>query len=237
MAKKPQSAEPGYLYIVATPLGNLHDFTLRATSILSSCDVIACEDTRVTQKLLSHLEISIPQLISYREENEIKQTPVLIELLHSGKSVAIVSDAGTPTLSDPGFRIVRECQKQQIPVVPIPGPSACITALSASGLPSDRFLFVGFLPPKSAARKRFFEEYKDFSSTIILYESCHRIEKFLNDFLEVLGSNRVLCIAREMTKLHETILTGPAKEIQSQILQRSQKGEFVILIAPAHFSL
>lgn len=237
MKSSPQKAEPGHLYLVATPLGNLGDLSPRAISILSSVDIIACEDTRVTKKLLTCMGLDAPQLVSYRDENEIRQSPLLIEQLQSQKAIALVSDAGTPTVSDPGFRIVRECHKNNIPVVPIPGPAACITALCASGLPSNQFFFAGFLPPKSAARIRFFESHKESQTTVILYESCHRIEKFLNESLEVLGENRVLCIAREITKLHETIITAPLGQLHSQALSRSLKGEFVILIAPADFSL
>lgn len=231
-----QKAQPGHLYIVATPIGNLEDISLRAANILDSCDLVACEDTRVTRNLLKHFDIKKPTL-SYRDENESSQSPLLIQELQNGKSIALVSDAGTPTLSDPGFRIVRECRKLQIPVVPIPGPSALLAALCASGLPSNDFRFVGFLPPKSAARKRFFQEHKDSPTTLALYESSHRIQKFIDDLIETLGPERVLCIAREITKLHETFLVGPISEIYTNFTTRSQKGEFVILIAPHNFQL
>lgn len=231
-----QKAEPGHLYIVATPIGNLGDITVRAATILDTCDLIACEDTRVTHGLMKYLGIRKPTL-SYRDSNEKAQTEFLVRELQEGKSVALVSDAGTPTLSDPGFRIVRECRKFQLPVVPVPGASALLAALSASGLPTNDFRFVGFLPPKSAARKRFFEENKDSQGTLVLYESPHRIQKFVDELIEVLGGNRVVCIAREITKLHETFLVGAVSEIYEAFKTRSQKGEFVVLIAPKDFEL
>lgn len=231
-----QKAEPGHLYIVATPIGNLGDITARAAGILNTCDLIACEDTRVTHGLLHYLSIKKPTL-SYRDANEKSQAEFLVLQLQEGKSIALVSDAGTPTLSDPGFRIVRECRKLNVPVVPIPGASALLAAISASGIPSNDFRFLGFLPPKSAARKRFFEDNKNSKSTLALYESSHRIQKFIDELIEVLGDQRVVCIAREITKLHETFLVGPISEIYEQFQIRSQKGEFVVLIAPSDFQL
>lgn len=231
-----QNAEAGHLYVVATPIGNLSDITIRAISILRSCDLIACEDTRVTGRLIHYLGINKP-MISYRDANEKQQAHYLIEQLKEGKSVALVSDAGTPTLSDPGFRIIRECRKLGLSVVPVPGPSALLAALSASGLPTNDFRFFGFLAPKSAARRRFFQEHQDASYTIVIYESSHRIEKFMEEILEVLGGNRVICLAREMTKLHETFLVGTLDEVQKQFKLHSHKGEFVIIIAPADFEL
>ncbi|MCZ6674902.1 MAG: 16S rRNA (cytidine(1402)-2'-O)-methyltransferase [Verrucomicrobia bacterium] len=224
------------LYLVATPIGNLKDVSPRALEILSTCDLIACEDTRTSAKLLNHYDLHKP-LVSYHDHNEIQQAQVLADKIQSGQAVALISDAGTPTISDPGFRIVRECQKRQLHVSPIPGPSAVLAALSASGLPSDSFTYTGFLPAKSAARKRFFEDIKNAPRTHVLFESNHRILKFLDDFLEVLGSNRVLCVARELTKMHETIFSGPAGQIVEQVKSRSQKGEFVVVIAPADFEL
>ncbi len=231
-----QTAEPGHLYIVATPIGNLGDITIRAASILNSCDLIACEDTRVTHGLLHYLGIKKPT-ISYRDANEKSQTEFLLSQLKEGKSIALVSDAGTPTISDPGFRVVRECRKLGLTVTPIPGASALLAAISASGLPSNDFRFVGFLPPKSAARKRFFIDNKDSESTLALYESSHRIQKFIDELIEVLGGQRVVCIAREITKLHETFLVGRIAEIYEPFQTRSQKGEFVVLIAPQDFQL
>lgn len=231
-----QKAEAGHLYIVSTPIGNLSDITVRAAHILNSCDLIACEDTRVTGGLLHYLGISKPTL-SYRDANEKQQAEYLVDQLKEGKSIALVSDAGTPTLSDPGFRVIRECRKLGIPVVPIPGASALLAALSVSGLPTNDFRFFGFLPPKSAARKRFFEEHRESLYSVIVYESSHRIDKFMDEILEVLGKNRVICLAREITKLHETFLVGAIGEIYSSFQKQSHKGEFVVIIAPTDFEL
>lgn len=235
----PQNLEkPGTLTLVATPIGNLSDLSDRAVEVLREATTIACEDTRVTGKLLSKLEIENKgQLTSYREENEKHLAGSLADRIEEGASIVLVADAGTPAISDPGFRLVRECRKRGLPVTSAPGPSAAITALSVSGLPSDRFYYVGFLPPKSAARKRFFTEYENFNSTIILYESCHRIEKFLNDLITTLGSDRCICVCRELTKLHETIHTGPSEQVKEQVQKGSLKGEFVILIAKSGFEL
>lgn len=231
-----QVAQAGKLYIVGTPIGNLGDLSLRAAAILKSADIIACEDTRVTAKLMHYLGLS-KDLVSYRDANEEAQANHLLESLQNGKSIALVSDAGTPTISDPGFRLVRLCRKAAVDVIPVPGPAAFVAALSASGLPSDRFQFIGFLPPKSAARKRFFEEILNAEQTTIFYESSHRIEKFMNELVEILGDNRVICVAREITKLHETFLVGKSAEVLLEFRNRSQKGEFVVLIAPQTFTL
>lgn len=228
--------QPGALYVVATPIGNLSDLSPRAREILKHCDCVACEDTRVTGKLLKHIESDVPML-SYRDENEIKQVPSLIEKLRNGESVAVVCDAGTPTISDPGFRIVRECRREGVPVFPVPGPVAYVTALSGSGLPTNGFLYVGFLPNKSAARKTFFEKYRDFGYSIVLYESCHRIQKCVTDALTVLGPDRVVCVARELTKLHETFIVGRLEDVTPQLIGRNLKGEFVVIIAPEDFEL
>lgn len=229
--------EGGCLYVVATPIGNLADISQRAKGVLAEADVLACEDTRVTGKLLSLLGIEAKKLLSYREENEKRLTPELIEQMQGGASVAIVADAGTPLISDPGFRLVRGAKKAGVCVVPVPGASAFLTALSASGLPSDHFEFVGFLAPKSAARRRFFETHKDSEHTVILYESCHRIEKCLGELLEVLGEERVICVAKELTKKHESLRVGPAGVVIPEQLERSKKGEFVVLIAGKGFEL
>lgn len=231
-----QKAESGTLYVVATPIGNLSDLSLRAISILSTVDCIACEDTRVTAKLLSHLKLHVP-LIPYHDKNETQQTQKLIHLLEEGKSVALVSDAGTPSISDPGFRIVRQSRKHNIPVIPIPGPSAAITALSVSGFPTNGFFFVGFLPPKSSARCRFFQDYIDFPFSIVLYESSHRIEKCLQDLQTTLGDDRYVFLARELTKLHETHLCGPLSKIFIDFKKQSHKGEFTLIISPKDFQL
>lgn len=230
-------AQPGHLYVVATPIGNLADITERAKIILQQVDIIACEDTRTTGTLLSRLEIPHKTLSAYHDHNETEAAERLCEQLAEGKSVAVVSDAGTPAISDPGFRLVRACRKRDIPVIPVPGANAVATVLCASGLPTNGFFFAGFLPPKSAARVRFFEKYRDFEYTIVLYESCHRIEKALNEIVATLGADRVIGVAKEVTKLHERFLIGPAGEVQSQLAQISRKGEFVLLIAPESFEL
>ena len=227
---------PGCLYLVATPIGNLGDITKRAGKALSQCQLLACEDTRKTRQLLSHLGISArtTALHNFNEEN---RASAIADLVAEGQSVAIVSDAGTPAISDPGFRVVRECRRRNLPVVPIPGPSAVTAALSASGLPSDGFLFAGFLPPKKSARRRFLERYRDFEYTIVLFESKHRITKLLEDLIEVLGAERVICVAREITKIHESFHTGPAGTVRQKTLSESLKGEFVVLIAKSGFVL
>lgn len=228
----------GLLTLVAAPIGNLGDMTPRAIEVLQSADAIACEDTRVTGKLLSKLGVQKEApLLSYREENEKQIAPELADRIADGQHIALISDAGMPAISDPGFRLVRECRKRGLTVSAAPGVTAATTALALSGLPSDGFLYVGFLPPKSAARKRFFESKQDFEYTIILYESCHRIGKFLNDLVEVLGEERCISVSRELTKLHETIHTGPASEVRNRVAKGSQKGEFVVCIAKAGFQL
>ncbi len=227
---------PGHLYVVATPIGNTADVSTRSTSILSKVDLIACEDTRTSGMLFARLGIKRP-LIAYHDRNERKAAASLVERLQSGESIALVSDAGTPAISDPGFRIVRECRRANVPVVPIPGPCAFVTLLSVSGLPSDSFLYVGFLPQKSAARRRFLEEHKEFERTVIVYESCHRIEKFMAEMEDVLGLDRVICIGRELTKKFETIHSGTIGDIKPLFEQGSKKGEFVVIIAPKSFEL
>lgn len=230
-------AQPGHLYVVATPIGNLADITERAKAILAQVDIIACEDTRTTGKLLSRLEIPHRSLSAYHDHNETEAAEKLVEQLVAGKSVAVVSDAGTPAISDPGFRLVRACRRRNLPVIPLPGANAVATVLCASGLPSNGFLFAGFLPPKSAARIRFFEKYREFDYTIVLYESCHRIEKAVAEIVTTLGPTRIIGVVKEVTKLHEKFLIGPAGSVQTELAQMSRKGEFVLLIAPVSFDL
>jgi 16S rRNA (cytidine1402-2'-O)-methyltransferase len=228
--------QPGHLYVVATPIGNLADLTERARAILGAVDLIACEDTRTTGVMLTRLGIR-RELFAYHEHNEIEAADFLAGLLAAGKSIAVVTDAGTPGLSDPGFRLVRACRKRGLPVVPVPGPSALTAVLSASGLPTNGFLFVGFLPSKSSARRAFLDQYRDFPYTLALYESCHRIGKFADEIGEKLGPERVICVAKEVTKVHETFLVGPAENVRQRLAKTSLKGEFVVLIAPADFQL
>lgn len=227
--------QPGHLYVVATPIGNLADITERARAILAGVDVIACEDTRTTGVLLHRLGLH-KELVPYHEHNETEAADRLADLVGLGKSVAVVSDAGTPALSDPGFRVVRACRRRNLPVVPVPGASALTAVLSAAGLPTNGFLFAGFLPPKSAARIAFLQKHRDFDYTIALYESCHRIDKFAAEIVEHLGPDRVICIAKEITKLHETFLIGLAADVQARLMKGSLKGEFVVLIAPKDFT-
>ncbi len=228
----------GTLTLVAVPIGNLGDCSARAIEALGTAQCIACEDTRVTGKLLDKLGIELgADLLSYRNENEKFLARQLADRLTAGEDMVLVADAGTSTISDPGFRLVRECRKRGLHVTTTPGPSAVITALSISGLPSDGFFYRGFLPPKVAARKHFFETYYDFAYTIVLYESCHRICKFLDDLVKTLGSNRCICVARELTKLHETVHTGLAGDVCARVTQESQKGEFVVMIAKDGFAL
>ena len=226
----------GALYLVATPIGNLSDLSARTRDALDKCDLIACEDTRVTKKLLDHLSLS-KTLVSYREENEVRKTIELAGLLEQGKSVALVSDAGYPGISDPGFRMVRECRTRNIPIVPIPGPNAAITVLAASGLPTHQFLFLGFLPKKSAGARKALEEWKDFGGSLILYESKHRIEKTLGLIEEELGPERMICLAREVTKLHESFLVGSVADVVTLNRTRSSKGEFTLVIGPEGYVL
>lgn len=226
----------GCLYLVATPIGNLADLSPRAVEALKLSDTVVCEDTRVTRKLLDHVEIQRTTL-SYREENEKKLAPELAERIARGSTLALVSDAGLPGISDPGFRLVRECRLRNLKVIPIPGPTAIIAALAASGLPTDQFFFAGFLPPKKRARQRFLEEHRNAEHTVVLFESRHRILKLLDDVVETLGTRRCICVAREITKLHETFHTGPVAEVREKIRNGSVKGEFVVLIAKNGFDL
>jgi 16S rRNA (cytidine1402-2'-O)-methyltransferase len=218
----------GTLYIVSTPIGNLEDITLRALRILKEVDRIACEDTRQTAKLLNHYGISKP-LISFYEHNERDRAEQLVGMLEAGQNIALVSDAGTPLIADPGYRLVHLAREKSIVVVPIPGPSAALAALSASGLATDAFTFRGFLPVKSGQRRRMLEECSP-SETTVFYEAPHRILEALEDTHAALG-DRPLVVAREITKLHEEFLTGTAEQIRQVLASRQAvKGEFVILI-------
>lgn len=230
------AARPGHLYVVATPIGNLADLTERARAILGAVDLIACEDTRTTGAMLARFGLR-KELVAYHEHNELAAAERLADRLVAGQSLALVSDAGTPALSDPGFRLVRACRRRNLPVVPVPGPSALTAVLSAAGLPTNGFLYAGFLPAKSAARLAFLEKYRAFTYTLALYESCHRIDKFTDEIVATLGPARVICVAKEVTKIHETFLVGPAAEVQTRMKTLSLKGEFTVLIAPADFAL
>ncbi len=230
------TAQPGHLYVVATPIGNLADLTERAKAILASADLVACEDTRTTGTLLGRLGIR-RELFAYHEHNETEAAEALAQRVASGASVALATDAGTPGLSDPGFRVVRACRRRGLPVVPVPGPVAFAAVLSASGLPTNGFLFAGFLPPKTSARTAFYTKYRDFEYTMALYESCHRIDKAVDDLLAVLGPDRVICVAKEVSKVHETFWVGAVADVRERLSRASLKGEFTVLIAPEGFRL
>lgn len=222
---------PG-LYLVATPIGNLEDITLRAIRVLKRANLIACEDTRQTQKLLNHYGITTPT-ISYHEHNEAERAAELVEKLTQGARIAVVSDAGMPGISDPGFRLVSLAVERRVPVVPIPGAAAFVSALVASGLPSEAFSFRGFLSSKSAARRRELEQAQNSEQTEIFYEAPHRILATLVDALAVLGPERRIVVARELTKIHEEFLRGTAMQVLDIVKDRGEmKGEIVLLIGP-----
>ncbi|MBY3788480.1 16S rRNA (cytidine(1402)-2'-O)-methyltransferase [Photobacterium carnosum] len=220
------------LYIVPTPIGNLADITQRALDVLANVDLIAAEDTRHTSRLLSHFSIST-RTFAFHDHNEQQKADFLIEKLQAGTSIALVSDAGTPLISDPGYHLVNRCRHAGVKVVPLPGPCAVITALSGSGLPSDRFSFEGFLPPKSKGRRDCFQALADDARTLIFYESPHRINESLSDMLAVLGPDRQVVLARELTKTYETIHSAPLGELIDWIAEDSNRvrGEMVILVA------
>lgn len=220
----------GCLYLVGTPIGNLEDITLRALRILKEVDQIACEDTRHTQKLLAHYDIHKP-LVSYHEHNEGKRGAELAAAMKHGAKVALVSDAGMPLVSDPGHLLVTLCLQNQIPVVPIPGPSALLASLSGSGMPTEEFLFVGFLPARSGERRRALERLRIEERTIILYEAPHRVAECVAEALEVLG-DRPACLAREVTKLHEEFLRGKLSEILASLEERPARGEITLILGP-----
>lgn len=218
----------GCLYVVATPLGNLEDFTLRAQRILKEVDLVACEDTRRSKKLLSHFSIQT-RCTSYHEHNEETKTPHLLRLLEKGNHIALVSDAGTPLLSDPGYRLVLGCRDLGIAVYPVPGPAAVTAALSVSGLPTDRFVFVGFLPRRAAQRRSRLQEIFQFDATLLFYLSPHGLAATLKQILEVLGDRRAFLI-REMTKIHESHHFGTLQEILETIQGSPSRGEYTLVV-------
>jgi 16S rRNA (cytidine1402-2'-O)-methyltransferase len=219
----------GVLYVVSTPIGNLEDITVRALRILGEADVIACEDTRHTRKLLDHFAISKPA-VSYHQHNESARAAELVERLNNGQTIALVSDAGTPLLSDPGYRVVKAAIDAGISVVPIPGASAALAALAASGLATDAFVFCGFFPAKSSQRQKLLEQFRNEHRTLIFYEAPHRILDTLEDIAAVLGARPVV-VARELTKLHEEFLRGTPAEVRGQLEQRgAARGEITLLI-------
>jgi 16S rRNA (cytidine1402-2'-O)-methyltransferase len=221
------------LYLVATPIGNLEDITLRALRVLKEVDLIACEDTRQTLKLLSHYGIHT-RTVSYHEHNEMTKAAELVVDLEGGAKIALVTDAGMPGISDPGFHLIALAIRHHVPVVPIPGASAFLAALVASGLPTDSFRFSGFLPAKSGQRRKLLESVKDSPRTQMFYEAPHRLLDTLADVIEVLGNDRHVVVAREVTKIHEEFLRGRAREILKQLKARGDvKGEITLLIAKA----
>ena len=222
------------LIIVPTPMGNLGDISPRAVEALARCDVVLCEDTRVCSKLLKHLGIS-KKMFVHRDDNEVRQVPKIMGLILDGNVVCLTTDAGTPAISDPGYRIVNACRRHGIPVETIPGPCAITTVLAASGLPSDGFLFLGFLPSKSSARVGAFKKYIDFDYSLVFYESCHRILKFLDDLKAVMGDGRVVCVAKEVTKLHEKFYVGGVGEVFEEMAKYQPMGEYVAVVAPKRF--
>ena len=222
----------GVIYLVATPIGNLEDITLRALRTLREVDLVACEDTRRTGRLLRHFEIDKP-LLGYRDHNEAARAAELIRRAQGGESIAVVCDAGTPGISDPGFRVARTAVEAGVRVAPIPGASAALAALTASGLPTDRFRFEGFLPPRKAKRRAALEALRAETATVVLYEAPHRIVDALRDIAAVLGA-RTLVLARELTKLHEEYLRGTAEDLAAECAGRpAVKGEIVLLIGGA----
>jgi 16S rRNA (cytidine1402-2'-O)-methyltransferase len=228
---KISDATAGCLYVVATPIGNLEDITLRALRILKEADAIACEDTRQTLKLLSHFDIQ-KRLVSYHEHNEITRAPEIVIELEQGAKIALVSDAGTPAISDPGHRLVSLCLRHGIKVVPVPGASAFVAALAASGMPVEEFAFVGFLPSRQSARRKALRALASETRTLALYEAPHRLTDTLEDALEILG-NRPAVVAREITKMYEEFLRGHLQDIVAAVRKKAVRGEITLLIGTA----
>ena len=229
--RTPPPLQPGTLYLVATPIGNLEDITLRALRTLKECDVIAAEDTRRTGQLLKHFGISRP-LLSYFQFNEAKRSEEILERLRCGEKIALVTDAGSPGISDPGERVVRAARAAGLRVEPVPGPCALVAALTASGLPTDEFHFIGFLPHKSGQRRKQLEALREFAGTLVLYESPYRIEKLLTELADVFPERQVV-LARELTKKFEEFLRGTPAQLLEALKKRSLKGEFAVLVGPA----
>ena len=226
----PTEPQPGTLYIVGTPIGNLEDITYRAVRVLQNVDLIAAEDTRHTGKLLHHFQVKAPQ-ISYHDHNRHSRHPEILEHLTTGKAIALVTDAGMPGISDPGYELVVACIEANIPVVPIPGVSAVTTAVSASGLPSDRFIFEGFLPVKGQERISRLDSLASEARTIVIYESPHRLQQTIKDLTKVLGIERKIVLARELTKLYEEFWRGTLEEAATQLKNKEPQGEYTLLVA------
>lgn len=221
------------LYVVATPIGNLEDLSFRALRILKEVNLIAAEDTRHSRILLKHYGVQTPCTSFHSYSSEAKLT-FLVETLKAGKSLALISDAGTPGISDPAFRLIQKALEAQVSVVPVPGAAAFLTALMASGLPIHKFVYLGFLPVKKG-RRTLFESLKDEDRTVVFYESPHRIVKTLHQMLEILGEDRIVVLARELTKVHESFVRGALGELTKQVQSHPPKGEIVLLLAPKDF--
>lgn len=221
----------GSLYVVATPIGNLEDMTFRAVRILGEVDVIFAEDTRHSRKLMNHYGLETP-LISYHDHNERQRTEEILKRLFSGENVALISDAGTPAISDPGYRIISTCRDHDLRVIPIPGPSALVTALSAAGVAVDHFAFEGYLPARSHARLEKLKQLNGEKRTLVFYETPHRLIKALQDMIEVFGEGQRVVVARELTKRHEEFFRGSLQEALDNFSNRTIKGEFVLIIPP-----
>jgi 16S rRNA (cytidine1402-2'-O)-methyltransferase len=224
-----EQTKPGTLYVVATPIGNLEDISYRAVRVLKEADLIACEDTRHTAKLLHHYGIEKPT-VSYHEHNEAARAEELVTKMEQGLNVAQVSDAGMPGISDPGYRVIKLAIERGVPVVPIPGASAVIAALAASGLPTDSFHFLGFLPSKSGQRRTTLEALRVAKHTTVVYEAPHRIAETMKDIVELLGPDRPVVLARELTKVHEEFIRGSAAEVLQRVHAHELKGEMTLLI-------
>jgi len=218
----------GRLFVVATPIGNMGDLAPRAVEMLAAVDVVAAEDTRITGKLLARIHVK-KRMVSYREQTERRLSQQLVERMLAGESVALVSDAGTPTISDPGYRLVHAAAEAGIEVVAIPGPSAVIALLSVAGLPTDRFRFEGFPPPRAAARRRLLEGLRGAGTTVVFYESPHRIVDFLGELAAALGDPQV-AVGRELTKMHEEVVRGAASVVAARFSEREPRGEFVVAV-------
>ena len=225
-----QNTNRGTFYVVATPIGNLNDITYRAVETLKSCDLIASEDTRETAKLLRHYNIEDKSQISYTDQNHERIYLRILNDLNNGLDICLVSDSGTPLISDPGYKLVKILRDNNYNVVPIPGPSAVISALSVSGLPTDKFLFLGFPPKKPGQLKNFLNEYINSQATLVFYESPYRLKKFLEGVLEVMG-NRQIFVAKDISKVYEKLTYGSVKDIISRLETGKIKGEFVVLIS------
>src|SRR5215469_114271 len=224
-----KESKKGTLFVVATPIGNLEDITYRAVRVLKEADLIACEDTRHTAKLLQHYGID-KTTVSYHEHNEAERAEELAAKLEQGLSIAQVSDAGTPGVSDPGYRVIKLAIERGVQVVPVPGPSALLAALAAGGLPTDSFEFYGFLPAKSGQRRSLLESLRNSQNTIVVYEAPHRIAETMKDIAELLGAERPIVLARELTKIHEEFLRGSAEEVLALVQEHELKGEITLLI-------